>query len=176
MGLATELSYVYRRPNAFHRAMQAFASTRFGAWFFSKTLAPVDRLLSRLSSGRLSVPAMLARLPVLVLTSTGRKTGQLRQTHLIAVPFEDTLALLGTNFGQHSTPTWVLNLEADPSATVTHGGITRGVVARAATATERARILAESASFYGGYAKYQQRITGRKLRIFVLEPATSDAA
>ena len=171
MGLAVELSYEYPRPNAFHRGMQAIASTRPGAWFFSKALAPTDRILSRLSKGRVSVPASMARLPVLVLTSTGRKTGQPRQTHLIAVPFQDTLALLGTNFGQASTPAWVLNVEAEPRATVTHRGVTREIVARPATDSERAEVLANSASVYGGYAKYQERITGRRLRIFVLEPS-----
>jgi deazaflavin-dependent oxidoreductase (nitroreductase family) len=174
MGLASELSYAYARPNLFHRAMQAFASTRPGAWLFSKTLARMDRVLSKLSNGRITVPALMARLPVLVLTSTGRKTGQPRQTHLIAVPFLDTLALLGTNFGQASTPTWVLNLEADPRAAVTHRGITREVVARRATEAERAQILANSATAYGGYAKYRQRVTHRKLRIFVLEPRPGD--
>lgn len=176
MGLAADLSYVYSRPNRFQRAMQALASTRAGAWVFSKTLARTDRVLSKLSNGRLSVPELMARLPVLVLTTTGRKTGQPRQTHLIAVPFRDTLALLGTNFGQPSTPTWVRNLEAEPRATVTHRAVTRAVVARRASDAERSKILADSPAFYGGYAKYQQRITGRELRIFVLEAPAADPA
>ena len=149
--------------------MQAFASTRAGAWFFSKTLARADRIVSRLSNGRVTVPAIMAGLPVLVLTSTGRKTGQPRQTHLIAVPFRDTLALLGTNFGQARTPTWVLNLEAEPRAAVTHRGISREVLARPATDVERSEVLSNSASVYADYVKYQQRITGRRLRIFILE-------
>lgn len=171
MGLAAELSYAYQPPNTFHRGMQAFASTRPGAWLFSKTLAWTDRALGKVSKGRLTVPALLAGLPVLVLTSTGRKSGQPRQTHLIAVPFRDTLALLGTNFGQRSTPAWVFNLEAQPRAAVTYQGKTREVLARRATVEEQDEILSHSKSFYAGYAKYQQRITGRELRIFVLEPA-----
>ncbi|HET6877378.1 MAG TPA: nitroreductase family deazaflavin-dependent oxidoreductase [Jatrophihabitans sp.] len=176
MGLAAELEYTYRRPNFFHRTMQAFAETRFGAWFFAKTLARMDRVLAKLTHDRVTVPAVMARLPVLVLTSTGRKSGQLRETHLIAVPFRDTLALLGTNFGQPKTPAWVLNLEDEPRAKVAHHGITRDVVARPADATERAQILADSPRYYGGYVKYQQRITGRTVRIFVLEPASHPVA
>lgn len=152
--------------------MQALASTRPGAWFFSKTLAGTDRALAKVSHGRIALPTVMARLPVLVLTSTGRKSGQPRQTHLIAVPFRDTLALLGTNFGQGSTPAWVLNLEANPRAAVTHQGVTREVRARHATDDERAEILSAADAFYAGYAKYQQRITGRELRIFVLEPVS----
>ena len=173
MGLAEELSYTLPRPNLAQRSAQAFASTRAGAWTFSRTLATMDRALTRVTRGQTSLPRLLAGLPVLMLTSTGRKSGQPRETHLIAVPFRDTLALLGTNFGQPNTPAWVLNLEADPAATVTHRGITRQVLTRAATEGERAQILADSAGVYGGYLKYQQRITGRRLRVFVLEEASS---
>jgi deazaflavin-dependent oxidoreductase (nitroreductase family) len=176
VGLAADLAYVYTPPNRFNRLVQALASTRPGAWVFSRTLARADRVLARLTKGRRSLPALLARLPVLVLTTTGRKSGTPRETHLIAVPFSDTLALLGTNFGQPSTPTWVLNLEAQPHALVCHAGVTRAVVARPASDVERTKILADSAAYYGGYVKYQQRITGRRLRIFVLEPVPSDPA
>ncbi len=171
MSLVAELVYHHRRGNPFQRSLQAFASTRPGAWFFSKTLAPMDRTVDRLTRGRVSLPEVLAGLPSLVLTTTGRKSGQQRSTHLIAVPVADTLALLGTNFGQKSTPNWVLNLEADPRAIVTHHGASRTVVARPASDAERAQILANSAGVYGGYQKYQQRITGRRVRMFVLELA-----
>lgn len=173
MTLASELSYVYPRPNPVRRLLQRFAATRAGAWGFSKTLAPMDRALGRLSKGRLTVPALFAGLPVLVLTSTGRKSGLPRATHLIAVPVNGTLALLGTNFGQPRTPAWVLNLEAEPRATVTHRDVTRAVVARPASGSEREQVLAVAASVYGGYLKYQQRITGRTLRIFLLDPAAT---
>jgi deazaflavin-dependent oxidoreductase (nitroreductase family) len=121
------------------------------------------------SRGRTSTPRLLAGIPVLDLTTTGRKSGLPRTSHLIAVPYDDTLALLGTNFGQTSTPAWVLNLEANPRATVVHNGRTREVVARPVTGPEQAAVLAASSQVYGGYLKYQQRITGRQLRIFLLE-------
>ena len=174
MGLASELDYAHHPPNSARRTVQAFASTRPGAWFFSKALAPLDRVTGRLTHDRQSLPEVLAGLPTLVLTSTGRRSGQHRDTHLIAVPIGDTLALLGTNFGQKGTPAWVLNLEADPRATVAYRGVSRDVVARPATDAERAEVLTASSGVYGGYLKYQQRITGRRLRIFVLEPRTLD--
>ena len=68
----------------------------------------------------------------------------------------------------------MLNLEADPHATVTYRRRTVEASARAATEDEKARVLAGSAQVYGGYLKYQQRITGRRLRIFVLERGRSD--
>jgi deazaflavin-dependent oxidoreductase (nitroreductase family) len=171
VGLADDLGYGIRRPNRFQALIQQFASTRPGAWLFSKVLHHLDDAVVALSRGRTSAPEVLAGLPVLDVTTTGRKSGLRRRSHLIAVPIGDTLALLGTNFGQASTPAWVLNLEADPRASVTYRRRTSETTARPASDDEHAAVLAGSAQVYGGYLKYQQRITGRSLRIFVLDPA-----
>ena len=176
MGIAADLSYVHRRANPFQRAMQAFASTRPGAWLFSKVLRHLDDLVGRLSRGRTTVPGLLAGLPVIDVTTTGRKSGQRRTSHLISVPHGETLALLGTNFGQPGTPAWVLNLEADPHAHVRFKGRTVDVRARAASEEEAAEVFARSRQVYGGYAKYQQRISGRRIRVFILEPVRPSAA
>ena len=171
MGLADDLGYGIRRPNPFQAVIQRFASTRAGAWLFSKVLHHLDDAVVALTRGRTSAPEVLAGLPVLDVTTTGRKSGLRRTSHLIAVPIGDTLALLGTNFGQPSTPAWVLNLEADPRTSVTYRRRTSEATARPASDDEHAAVLAGSAQVYGGYLKYQQRITGRRLRIFVLDPA-----
>jgi len=171
MGLATQLDYRHRSPNLLQRVVQKFASTRFGAWTFSKLLRHVDDAVTTVTRGRHSAPGLLAGLHVLDLTTTGRKSGVRRTTHLISVPLLDTLALLGTNFGQKSTPAWVLNLEAEPRASVRFRNKDVDVVARPATESERATVMENSAGIYGGYLKYQQRISGRTVRVFVLEPA-----
>lgn len=171
MGIAADLSYRHRKANPFQRAMQAFASSKPGAWLFSKALRHLDDVVLRLSRGRTTVPELLAGLPVIDVTTTGRKSGQARTSHLISVPYRDTLALLGTNFGQEGTPAWVLNLEAEPRAQVTYRKRTLDVFAREADETEMAEVFANSREVYGGYAKYQQRISGRRLRVFILEPA-----
>ena len=173
MGVAADLGYRIPSPTALQRLTQGLATTRLGAWAFARSLRHLDDLVARLAHGRTSAPELLAGLPVLDVTTTGRRSGALRTSHLIAVPYGDTLALLGTNFGQPSTPAWVLNLEADPRCTVSHRGTTLEAVARSATREERGAVLAASAGVYGGYLAYQQRITGRRLRIFVLEPAAS---
>jgi deazaflavin-dependent oxidoreductase (nitroreductase family) len=170
MGLVDRLGYRYADPNAFQRGVQAFAGSRMGAWMTPRTLVPLDRLVSRWSRGRISLPVMLAGLPVVALTTTGRKTGLPRVTHLIAIPFEDTLALLGTNFGQPTTPAWTLNLKADPAATISHAGTTVTVRARSATPDERTTILTTAASKFAGAANYEQRLSNKRpVDIFVLE-------
>jgi deazaflavin-dependent oxidoreductase (nitroreductase family) len=169
VGLADDLGYHLVKANPFQRAMQSLCSSRPGAWLFSHLLRHLDDVVVRLSKGSTSTPRLLAGIPVLDVTTTGRKSGLPRTSHLIAVPYQGTLALLGTNFGQPTTPAWVLNLEADPHATVVHTGHRREVVARPATPEEQAGVLVASAQVYGGYLKYQQRINGRRLRIFILE-------
>ena len=176
MGIAADLSYAHRKPNPFQRGIQAFASTKPGAWLFSKVLRHLDDVIGRLSKGRASAPEVLAGLPVIDVTTTGRRSGQPRTSHLISVPHGETLALLGTNFGQPGTPAWVLNLEADPHAHVRFKDRTVDVRARPASEEEAAEVFARSREVYGGYAKYQQRISGRRIRVFILEPVRPSAA
>lgn len=170
-GLAADLGYSHVSANPFHRLVRAGAGTRVGGWIFSRSLRHLDDLVGRLSKGRHSAPGLLAGLAVLDVTTTGRKSGQRRTSHLIATPYDGTLALLGTNFGQPSTPAWALNLEADPRATVTYRNVSREVIARPATPTEAEDIFAMAGRFYPGYLDYRRRIgESRRVRAFVLEP------
>ena len=170
MGVADDLGYSHKKVNAFQRLMQSFGSTTVGAWFFSKTLVPSDRVCRKVTKGRTSVPQLLAGLPVMFVTTKGRKSGHPRTTPLIAVPTGDSLALIGTNFGQTSTPGWVYNLETNPLVRVRYRDAEFDGVVRPATADERPAIWETASTVYPGYDKYQQRITGRAIRIFVLEP------
>ena len=153
--------------------MQSFASSRSGAWLTPKTLVPLDRWTAQLTHGRVSLPLALAALPVITLVTTGRKSGLPRQQHLLAIPHQDDLALMGTNFGQAAAPAWTLNLQANPNATVSYGGVTRNVFARPATPAERTDILTTAAMKFPGAAHYEQRLEGRRpVPVVVLEAAT----
>ena len=169
MGVAAELDYRHRSANTAQRWLQAVASTRAGAWTFARVLPPVDRAVDRVSKGRTSVPRLLAGLPVVMMTTTGRKSGQARTTPLIALPLGADLAIIGTRFGEPATPGWVHNLEADPRATLEHAGHRCEVVARPATPAEADTAWAVATEVYPGYRKYRTRITGRTVRVFVLE-------
>jgi deazaflavin-dependent oxidoreductase (nitroreductase family) len=177
VSLASDLSYEFPRANWFRRAMKAFASTRPGAWFFSRMLRRFDDVFQKVTGGRTTSAEVLAGLPVLDVTTTGRKSGQPRTSHLISIPLGDALALIGTNFGQANTPAWVFNLEADPSAMVRYRDKTAAVTARLATGAEAEEVLTASEPIYPGYRKYQTRIgESRRLRIFLLEPVGPSAA
>ena len=142
----------------------------------AKTLPHLDDALGRLSCGRQSIPGLFTGLPVVDVTTTGRKSGLRRTSHLIPIPISDTLALLGTNFGQPATPAWVFNLEADPRASVVFRRASVEVVARPAPRAESEVVMATATGIYGGYAKYRQRTKGRSIRIFVLEPSVAAKA
>jgi deazaflavin-dependent oxidoreductase (nitroreductase family) len=177
MPVADDLAYAFSPANGAQKALQRVASTRPGAWFFAQTAPTLDTWVDRLSQGRTSLSMLLAGLPVLLVSTTGRKSGLRRTTHLIAIPIRDTLALIGSNFGQSATPAWALNLEADPRATATYRGRSVDVVARPADASEFEQVLRTAAPLYGGYAKYRERIgESRWLRIFVLEPGRDAGA
>lgn len=169
MGVAADLSYVLTPPNALQRAVRSAAATRAGAATLARTLPTLDRAVGRLTGGRTTACALLSGLPVVVLTTTGRRSGARRSTQLIGVPVRDTLALLGTNFGQARTPAWVLNLEADPRATVAYRGAEVEVVARPADEDERAEVLALAERVYVGYPRYLTRVPHRHVRILLVE-------
>lgn len=172
MGLADDLDYRVRPAGGVRRGVQSVVATRGGARVFARLLPPLDTWVQRVTGQRHSAPGLLAGLPVVDLTTTGRRSGQARTTHLVAVPHHDTLALLGTNFGQPGTPAWALNLEAQPAATLSYRGRSVPVVARVVTGAEEAAVLAHAERLYVGYRRYRDRITARRLRVFVLERPT----
>lgn len=173
MGLAADLDYRIATPNAVQRGVRLAASSRVGSRASARLLPSLDRAVGRLSRGRTTAAELLAGLPVIEVTTTGRRSGTTRRTQLAAIPVADTLALLGTNFGQASTPTWALNLEADPTAVLSHRHRAVPVVARPATEAERAEVLNRAGQVYLGYPKYLGRISGRTVRIFILTPTAS---
>ena len=173
MGLAEAIGYEVKPSNAAQRLMQTVASSRPGSWAFSKVLHHADRQVFKLTKGRTTVPTIVAGLPVVMVTTTGAKSGQARTMPLLAIPVGGDLAIIGTNFGQTNTPGWVFNLEADPHATVTYREREVSVIARVADADEYDTALSAAAKVYPGYDKYRERISGREVRVFVLETEPS---
>jgi deazaflavin-dependent oxidoreductase (nitroreductase family) len=164
---------VVKPSNAAQRMMQKVAASAPGSWAFQKTLYAVDRPLFRASKGRWSVPGVLAGLPLIMLTTTGAKSGLPRTMPLVGIPMGDDMAVIGSNYGQEHTPGWVHNLLANPAATVAHRDCSLEVAARQATDAEADEAFEIAARIYPGYAKYRARASHRVIRVFVLEPATS---
>ena len=114
----------------------------------------------------------MAGLPVVMVTTTGAKTGQQRTMPLLGIPVGDDMAVIGSNFGQESTPGWVYNLEADPTATVAHRDKSVAVTARLADDDEADKTFELAGAVYGGYQKYRTRADHRVIRVFILESSS----
>jgi deazaflavin-dependent oxidoreductase (nitroreductase family) len=121
----------------------------------------------RLTRGRLF--GRIGRAPVLLLTTTGRKSGQPRTAPLVYLADGDRYVVIGSNAGNERMPTWALNLEANPDARVEVRGDRREVRARVAAGDERADLWRRVNEQFSGFDRYRER-TSRDIRVFVLEP------
>ena len=177
--LARALGYAHSPGTVLQRGLRRLAGSRHGAAALSRTLRHADGLVGRRTDGRHSAASLATGLSVLTLTTTGRRSGVARTSHLIATPFGDDLALLGTNFGQSTTPAWALNLETTPECTVSFGDRELPALARPATPAEADEVFALASRFYAGYSHYRERIgDSRRIRVFVLtaRPLPADRA
>lgn len=153
------------------RRLRRVGWTRVGTWLFSHLLHRLDRLVVRLSNGRWSLTSLLTGVPVVVLTTTGAKTGKARTVPLLGFPAGEKIALIASNWGRERHPAWYHNLQANPEATLSiQGGPTGTYVAREATEEERERYWRAAVDLYPGYAVYEQRTERRRIPIVVLEP------
>ncbi|HKA66317.1 MAG TPA: nitroreductase family deazaflavin-dependent oxidoreductase [Solirubrobacterales bacterium] len=121
----------------------------------------------RATGGRLM--GKVGRAPVLLLTTTGRKSGEPRTAPVVYLADGDRLILINTNAGNAKVPAWSLNLKANPEAEVELGRERRPVRARVAEGEERADLWRKSNKQYAGFDDYEAKLN-REISVFVLEP------
>jgi len=108
---------------------------------------------------------------VLLLTTTGRRSGRTRTTPLTYFEDRNELVIVASNGGEDRPPAWWLNLREHPEATITIGTRSHSVTARAATDEEHERLWPTITTAYPGYAAYAQRTT-RPIPVVVLGRST----
>ena len=134
-----------------------------------KAMNGFHRLLLRLSGGRLGWTAM--DMPVLELTTTGRKSGQPRQV-MLTTPVQEgrALVVVASRGGDDQPPAWFLNLRDNPEVQVRLQGQARQPMrARVAGPSERERLWPLVIADHENYAGYQAR-TSRQIPLVLLEP------
>lgn len=137
----------------------------------ARVTVPLDRFVLARTKGRYTAMGPIG-MPLLILTTTGRKTGQSREQPLTYVRDGARLVVVGTNFGQSHHPAWTSNLLADPHATVTVGGRAVPAVATQLHGDEQRRFLRAFAEIGENYTAYAERAgREREVRVFALEPA-----
>jgi deazaflavin-dependent oxidoreductase (nitroreductase family) len=137
-------------------------------WFSTvlRPLVPVDRLVGRLTSGRVLA---LGIVPSLLLTTTGRRSGRPRTTPLTYAMDGDSFVVIGSNWGRPHQPAWALNLLDNPHATVRLAGREVPVRARRVVGAERERLFPLLLRLWPAYATYVERAAAREIPVFVLE-------
>jgi deazaflavin-dependent oxidoreductase (nitroreductase family) len=135
-----------------------------------KTLNAAHRFTMRASFGKLGWTAVM---PVLELTTTGRRSGQ-RRTVILTSPIQlssGALVIIASKGGDERHPDWFLNLQANPSVEVSfRAAPPQAMVARIASDEEKAELWPRVVAEYKGYGKYQEK-TQRSIPLVFLDPA-----
>jgi deazaflavin-dependent oxidoreductase (nitroreductase family) len=132
-----------------------------------RAMSKTHLLIHRLSRGRLL--GRVAGMPVLLLTTTGRRSGKARTTPLTFFGDGANLVVIASNGGADRPPDWSLNLERNPRAVVKIGKDELSVQARTTSADERERLWPGITATYSGYARYQKN-TARQIPVLILTP------
>ena len=112
---------------------------------------------------------------LLLLTTTGRRTGERRTTPMMFVRDGDRLVVIASNDGAERHPDWFHNLLADPHVTVEVGDDVVEALAEPAAGDERERLWSSITAGYRFFLEHQSR-TGRTIPVVVLTPADTPAS
>jgi deazaflavin-dependent oxidoreductase (nitroreductase family) len=107
-------------------------------------------------------------LPVLLLRTTGRRSGRSRTSALMYLPMGESQVVVASRLGESRHPAWWLNLRSRPAAEIQIGTRRLPVLAREADGEERSRLWEQIVARQPDYAEYQRR-TDRRIPIVVLE-------
>ena len=130
-------------------------------------IATIHLGLYKLTGGTLG--ANLGGRPMLLLTSTGRKSGKKRATPLQYLRDGENMVVVASNGGNKNHPAWLYNIQANPDATAQTGKKVRKVRAVTANEEERARLWPLLLEAYQGYQDYEDE-TERTIQVVVLTP------
>ena len=125
----------------------------------------------RATSGRLG--GSLAGGPVLLLTTTGRKSGEERTVPLLYIRDGESFVIVGSNGGTAAHPAWWLNLKANPLAKLEVGKRRLRARAEEAGPEEKKRLWPRLVEMYGGYESYRRR-TDRDIPVVLLHPTENE--
>jgi deazaflavin-dependent oxidoreductase (nitroreductase family) len=140
----------------------------------SRLVTRVHPPVYRLTGGRWLVGRQLG-VRTIIVTTTGRRSGKVREIPLFAFEDGPRLVVIGSYMGRPEEPAWVGNLAAHPVTTVRMGRDVRPMRARIAEGDERDRLWALAVRGYPGYEDYASWTT-RRIPVVVLEPPAEEGS
>jgi len=105
-------------------------------------------------------------IPIVVVTTRGRRSGRVRKVPVMRVEHDGEYALVGSYGGSPQHPVWVHNLRTDPRVTIQDGPEPFAAEVREVEGDERALWWERAAAVYPPYVEYQER-TERRIPVFV---------
>jgi deazaflavin-dependent oxidoreductase (nitroreductase family) len=160
----------YADAGPVQRFARKAARVRPVSLFLARTLHHVDRVVYRRTSGRTTFAAWLSGLPLVMLTTTGARSGASRSVPVLGLPTDDGLVVIASNYGQDKHPAWYHNLRANPEGEVDVDGVRRSFRAVEAEGEQRDRIWEQGLRVYPGWSTYERRASHRRIAVFVLGP------
>ena len=150
------------------RWIRRFAGSRPGAWLFARVLHRIDRFVFRTTGGRRTATSVISGLPVVMLTTTGARTGLPRTVPVLGFPVGDDIAIAAGNFGRPEPPGWCVNLRREPRAQLVVRGRQRAVVAEELAGAARQEVWGRAIEILPAAAAYERRAGGRTIAVFLL--------
>jgi deazaflavin-dependent oxidoreductase (nitroreductase family) len=146
-----------------------FSATRVGTWIVKHIASRIDPIIYKKTNGRM-ISAGPPTLPMLLLTSTGRKSGQPRETQLAYYPDGDRYLIVASAMGQAGHPDWYYNIEANPEVEVLTDGETFMARAEMLSDDDKAGFWPKIKQSIPQMNVYERR-TDRNIRVFRLTRA-----
>jgi deazaflavin-dependent oxidoreductase (nitroreductase family) len=131
---------------------------------------PLDQLVYRLTGGTSTATSWLAGVEIMMLTTTGAKTGLRRTLPVLGLPDGEDTILIASNFGRPRNPAWYYNLRANPNATIALNDMSRGVVAHAPSGSEREVGYQRGEEIFPGFTHYRRWAAHREIPVLRLRP------
>lgn len=133
-----------------------------------RVMSAVNAWMYRLSGGRIGGRWMYGA-PILLLVTTGRRSGEKRTAPLLYLADDEKIILVGSQGGMARDPQWVKNIDADGDVEIEIGATKRAMRARRGTKEEKAHYWPALCRMYPDYADYQAR-TLRDIPVLILDP------
>ena len=158
-----------KNMNPWKKFLFDFSATRFGGAVMKVSSVHIDPFLFKVSGGRFTSIGPVV-IPHVLLTTTGRKSGQKREAQLVYTDIDGLVHIVASNFGGKNHPAWSHNLDADPVATMQLKRDPIEVQARLLNDEEKDAIWERLVDNIPNYKVYKTR-TDRDLKVYRLEPS-----